>query len=216
MWVKIYLLLLILGSVGCASSQLVVKPVYDEPSGMVGVAANPDSDTLEKNSYNHPIQVEPRIMTEILKRLFLQPGKGLLESSRPAQPLFSSEEISRIGSALLRAFNMAGPRDWVVFASWASSKPSQELEVTSGGMFFLDKNLVILIANYREQVTSEELGINAIHDNPLHPLREMREILLFRPSYYVLDSGTFWTEGGFGPRVTKIILDYQAILDLEG
>ncbi len=201
---------------GCSGPTMTIKTVHDEPSLMVGLTSNPQWGPSERTRYDQPVEIESATWNAIFKRLFFRFGKGFFESSRPVQPLFSSEEIDQIGPALSRTFKNAGQDEWVVFASWGSSKLTQELQVTSGAMFMDDGYLTIFIANFRERVTSEQLGIEAIHDNPLHPLKEVNERLVFRPPYYVIDSGIFWTESGFGPPVGKIILDYQALLDMMG
>jgi len=178
----------------------------------VGLASSPDGSYEAEPRHNHPVEWETGDLQAILKRLAIQEGSGLLDSSRRPQAVFSQEDLTHLIPALQQTFNIARPSDWIVFAVWGSSEQTQGLEVTSGGLFLQDHQLHILLANHRERVSSEEDGIQAIRKNPFHALRDVKGSLLFYPTSYVIESRNNWILTGFESPVSEIILDYQALL----
>ena len=204
--------ILLAWTVGCANPGFIIQPVEDEPSLLVGLASSPDSSSEAEPRHDHPVEWETGDLQAILKRLAIQEGSGLLDSSRRQQAVFSQEDLNHLIPALQQTFNIARPSDWIVFAVWGSSEQTQGLQVTSGGMYLQDQQLHILLANHRERVSSEEVGIQAIRENPFHALRDVKRSLLFYPTNYVTESGNNWIMSGFESPVSEIILDYQALL----
>lgn len=201
---------------GCASPGFIIQPVEDDPSVFVGLASSPEVAAAEPETrHAHPVQWSFADLQAILKRLAVQDGRGFMDASRPAQSLFASEDLPRLIPALQQAFTIARPADWVVFAVWGASPPSQALEVTSGGLYLQDQQLHILLANHRERVSSEEDGIHAIHQNPFRVLRDVKPRLLFFPTDYIKETRTTWLAGGFKPPVSELVLDYHALLEFE-
>jgi len=198
--------------VGCANPGFIIQPVEDEPSLLVGLASSPDGSAEAETRHDHPVEWTTGDLQAILKRLAIQEGSGLLDSSRRQQRVFSPEDLTHLIPALQQTFNIARPSDWIVFAVWGSSEHTQGLQVTSGGMYLQDQQLHILLANHRERVSSEEHGIQAIRKNPFHALRDVKRSLLFYPTSYVLESGNNWIMSGFESPVSELILDYQALL----
>ena len=204
--------ILLVWTVGCANPGFIIQPVEDEPSLLVGLARAPESSSEPETRYDHPVEWSNADLQAILKRLVIQEGSGLLDSSRGLQTVFSPEDLTHLIPAFQKTFNIARPSDWIVFAVWGSSEKTQGLQVTSGGMYLQDQQLHILLANHRERVSSEEEGIQAIHKNPFHALRDVKRSLLFYPTTYVIESGNNWPMSGFGSPVSELILDYQALL----
>lgn len=200
---------------GCANPGLIIQPMEDEPSLFVGLASLPDRTAGTEPRHHHPVEWTTGDLQAILKRLAVQEGRGLMDSSRPPQAVFSPEDLNHLTPALQQAFRDARSSDWIVFAVWGASKPSQVLEVTSGGMYLKDRELHILLANYRERVSSETNGIQAIRKNPFHALRDVKRSLLFYPTSYIIESRNSWLAGGFDAPVSELILDYQALLASE-
>ena len=211
----IILAIFLLGITGCASPGFIVQPVKDDPSLFVGTARASDGASAE-TPYTHPVVWDSADLQAILKRVAIQDGSGLMDASRHPQAVFSQEDLRQLIPALQQAFSLAGPSDWVVFAVWGASQPSQALEVTSGGLFLQEQHLHILVANHRERVSSEEEGIQAIRQNPLSRLRDVKRNLLFFPTNYIVASGQIWLAGGFDSPVSEVILDYQGLLESEG
>jgi hypothetical protein len=204
--------ILLAWTVGCANPGFIIQPVEDEPSLLVGLASSPDGSSEAQARHDHPVEWTTGDLQAILKRLAIQEGSGLLDSSRRPQAVFSQEDLTHLIPALQQTFNIARPSDWIVFAVWGSSEQTQGLEVTSGGMYLQDQQLHILLANHRERVSSEEDGIQAIRENPFHALRDVKRSLMFYPTSYVMESGNNWIMSGFESPVSEIILDYQALL----
>ena len=203
---------LIVWTVGCAIPGFIVQPVEDDPSLFVGLASSSDGASDTETRHDHPVEWTTGDLQAVLKRLAIQEGSGLLDSSRRQQAVFSQEDLTLLIPALQQTFKIARPSDWIVFAVWGGSPKTQGLEVTSGGIFLQDQELHILLANHRERVSSEEDGIQAIRKNPFHALREVKRSLLFYPNNYVIESGNNWIMSGFESPVSEIILDYQALL----
>ena len=204
--------ILLAWTVGCANPGFIIQPVEDEPSLLVGLTSLPDGSSEAQTRHDHPVEWTTGDLQAILKRLAIQEGSGLLDSSRRPQAVFSQEDLTHLIPALQQTFNIARPSDWIVFAVWGSSEQTQGLEVTSGGMYLQDQQLHILLANHRERVSSEEDGIQAIRENPFHALRDVKRSLMFYPTSYVMESGNNWIMSGFESPVSEIILDYQALL----
>ena len=204
--------ILLAWTVGCANPGFIIQPVEDEPSLLVGLTSLPDGSSEAQTRHDHPVEWTTGDLQAILKRLVIQEGSGLLDSSRRPQAVFSQEDLTHLIPALQQTFNIARPSDWIVFAVWGSSEQTQGLEVTSGGMYLQDQQLHILLANHRERVSSEEDGIQAIRENPFHALRDVKRSLMFYPTSYVMESGNNWIMSGFESPVSEIILDYQALL----
>jgi len=204
--------ILLVWTVGCANPGFIIQPVEDDPSLLVGLASSPDGASDTKAWHDHPVEWTTGDLQAVLKRLAIQEGSGLLDSSRKQQAVFSPEDLIHLIPALQHTFNMARPSDWIVFAVWGSSEKTQGLQVTSGGMFLQDQQLHILLANHRERVSSEEDGIQAIRKNPFHALRDVKRSLLFYPTSYVVESRSNWIMSGFESPVSELVLDYQALL----
>ena len=204
--------ILMVWTVGCANPGFIIQPVEDDPSLLVGLASSPDSSSEAETRHDHPVEWTAGDLQAILKRLAIQEGSGLLDSSRRPQTVFSQEDLTDLIPALQQTFNIARPSDWIVFAVWGSSEHTQGLQVTSGGMYLQDQQLHILLANHRERVSSEEHGIQAIRENPFHALRDVKRTLLFYPTSYVMESGNNWIMSGFESPVSELVLDYQALL----
>ena len=204
--------ILMVWTVGCANPGFIIQPVEDDPSLLVGLASSSDGSSETETRHDHPVEWTTGDLQAVLKRLAIQEGSGLLDSSRKQQAVFSPEDLTHLIPALQQTFKIARPSDWIVFAVWGSSEKTQGLEVTSGGLFLQDQQLHILLANYRERVSSEEDGIQAIRKNPFHVLSEVKRTLLFYPTNYVMESGNNWIMSGFESPVSELVLDYQALL----
>jgi hypothetical protein len=204
---------LMLWMVGCASPGFIIQPVEDEPSLLVGLARVSDGSLDAETRHDHPVSWSHADLQATLKRLVIQEKGGLMDSSVAPRAVFSPEDLTTLIPALRDTFNIARPRDWIVFAVWGASEHTQGLEVTSGGMYLQDQRLHILLANHRERVSSEEDGIQAIHRNPFRALRDVKGTLMFYPTSYVIASRNNWIIGGFESPVSELILDYQALLD---
>ncbi|MDR4493140.1 MAG: hypothetical protein R3B74_01715 [Nitrospirales bacterium] len=207
-------LLLVMG--GCAGPDFIVQPVEDDPSVFVGLARLPEGTSEPESRHAHPVQWSSADLLALLKRLAVQEVRALMDASRPAQSVFASEDLPRLVPALQQAFAIARPADWVVFAVWGASTPSQALEVTSGGLYLRDQQVHFLLANHRERVSSEEKGIHAIQQNPFRVLRDVQRRLLFFPDYVITETRTTWLAGGFKASVSELVLDYRALLEFKG
>ena len=205
--------ILLVLSVGCTGGSIfITRPVEDEPSLLVGLTTYHDKAKAAEVRHDHPVDWSEADLLAILKRLVIQEGSGLLDSSSPRQAVFSPEDLSTLIPALRKTFKLATPADWIVFAVWGSSGTAQALEVTSGGMYLQDQRLHILLANHRERVSSEREGIQAIHNNPFRAMKDVKRRLMLYPASDVIESRSTWIAGGFDSPVSELILDYQALL----
>jgi hypothetical protein len=203
---------LIVLSVGCTGPIFITRPVEDELSLLVGLTAYHDESKASEVRHDHPVEWSTADLQAILKRLVIQEGSGIMDSSRPLQAVFSPDDLTTLIPALRETFKIARPSDWISFAIWGSSGTSQALEVTSGGMYIQDQRLHIILANHRERVSSEQEGIQAIHNNPFRVMKDVKRRLMFHPTSYVIESRNNWIAGGFESPVSELILDYQALV----
>ncbi len=206
---------LIMWCVGCGSPVFITQAIEDEPSLLVGLARYHDEAEATAIRHDHPVEWSIADLEAILKRLVIQEGGGLMDGSRSPKAVFTPEDLTHLIPALQHTFRMARPSDWIVFAVWGESEHTQGLEVTSGGLFLQDQQLHILLANHRERISSEE-GIQAIHNNPFHAFRDIKRNLLFYPTSVVMASRNNWIMSGFEAPVSELILDYQALLAVNG
>ena len=204
---------LIIACFGCADSRLITRAVQDGPSLFVGLSSYNNPENFTEVRHQHPMDWSESALRAILTGLFIQKRGGLMDASKLPEAIFSPEDMVHITSALRETFKIARPSDWIVFALWGASQPSQTLEVTSGGMFLKDQRLHIILANHRERVSSEKEGIKGIRDNPLRSLRDVRiGQLVFDPAKYMIDSRDNWLAGGYESPVSELILNLQALL----
>ncbi len=208
--------ILLLACVGCAEPMFSTRAVQDEPSLLVGLASYTDSEKLAMVRHNHPVDWSETDLRAILARLLVQERGGIMDPTKPPEEVFSPEEISHLVPPLREAFKVAGPSEWIVFALWSSSKESQALEVTSGGMFLQAQRLHIILANHRERVSSEQEGITGIHRNPFRSLQDIKKgTLTFDPIRYVIDSRDNWIAGGYQSPASELVLDLKRLLAMD-
>jgi len=205
---------LLLACVGCAGPMFNTRPVQDEPSVFVGLASHNDPEKRSLGQHHHPKEWSETDLHAILTRLLVQKQGGIMDPLTHPRAVFSPDEILQLTPALRKTFKLAGPSDWVVFALWGSSQTSQALEVTSGGMFLENQRLHIILANYRERVSSEEDGIKGIRRNPFRSLRDIKKgKLLFDPARYIISSQDNWIAGGYDSPASELVLDLKSFLD---
>ena len=213
---KILAGVLLLYCVGCAGPTFVTRPVQDDPSVLVGLASYHDPEKGALVWHDHPREWSEAELSAILTRLRVQERGGLMDPTRPPRAVFSSEDMTHLLPGLRKSFRKASHSDWVVFALSSSPRRPQGLEVTSGGMFLKDQAFHVILANDRERISSKPDAVNAIHRNPLHPLRDVKGTLTFTPATYVIDSRTNWLAGSFESPVNEIVLDHKAFLAAAG
>lgn len=203
----------LLTCVGCADSIFRTQPLNDEPSLFVGLASFEDPEKLTSIHHNHPMEWSDGDLRMILAGVYVQKRGGIMDPSKPPEAVFSSDDIILLTPALREAFKVARPSDWIVFALWGSSPKTEALEVTSGGMFLQDQRLHMILANHREQVSSEREGIKGIRSNPLRSMRDLTKgKLIFDPARYMIDSRDNRMAGGHDSPASELILDFKALL----
>ena len=113
-----------------------------------------------ESQYDHPVEWAEPDIAAILGRLLLQQETGILGQHRSLEPVWSSDEVAQLTPALHTAFRQAQTREWVSFAFLQPS--GTNLVVTSGGFFFKDRQMHVVLANYREIIHEYAVDIELV------------------------------------------------------
>lgn len=193
----------------CAGPTFSMRPVHSDPSWLVRLDTYADPGKAAELRHDHPAEWTEAELRAILSRLLLQERVGLLEKKPPPRPVFSSDEVSQLTPRLQQAFRMVRPSEWVSFCATRQTGGGQE--VTSGGFFFEERRLHVLVANHREPVSPE--GAEAVRANPVSALKGTGNTVTFDPARFVLATQTSWLGGYSGAAASEMILDQTAFLE---
>jgi len=195
----------------CAGPDFSTRAVHSDQTWLVRLDTYADPGKAAELRHDHPAEWTEAELSAILSRLLLQERVGLLEKKPPPQPVFSADEVAQLAPRLQQAFRMARPTEWIVFCFIRSTGTAQE--VTSGGFFLQDRHLHVIVASYREPVSSGQDGTEAVRANPLQALKRTGRTLTFDPPTYALASPENWLGGYAGAPASELILDQSAFLE---
>ena len=206
--------LLLLGatlfSVGCAGPALTTRIVQEEPTRFVrldslGIAG-------ESSVHNdHPVDWTVGELSDILSRLLIEDRGGLLDSVQTPWPVFSLEEIAFLGPAIKNSFERALPNEWVAF--YLTTPRSDDLALTSGGIFISQSQMHMVLANHHTILSKESDDLAEVRKNPFHSVKGIGGILSFESLRYVLRRQSNWA-GGHRASASELILDHRGFLEL--
>ena len=194
----------------CASAPpaLSTRPIQTESTWFVRLDASPDPDQVKPAQYDHPLDWAESDIAAVLGRLLVQQETGILGRHRSLEPLFSSDEVAELTTAFHAAFRQAKRQEWVSFAVLQPS--GTNLIVTSGGLFFKDGHLHVVLANYRERIHQYAVDINLVRKNPLRSVRGVNGRLTFNPAQFVTETTTNWA-GHSNEPASEIALDHRGV-----
>jgi hypothetical protein len=201
--------MLLLCSAGCASPGFTTQPVRSDPQIFVGLSSFQDRVEAAAVRHEHPVTWTEGDLRAILGRLLIQERGGLMDSTKPPRPVFTSEELARLIPALRQAFEAARPADWVAFVLSDRAAPTGPSLLTSGALAVEQRRLHMILANHREPVST---SMEEIRRSPFRPLRALRGGLTFDPPLYIVNTQTNWLGGTSGAAASELVLDYSAFL----
>lgn len=119
--------------------------------------------------FSHPFELDPEEWSEILAAIYVQkikPGFLISEGKGPEEPAFTTEEIHYLSTTLPKAFVQAQPDEIIVYAL-SHSAASPLSEISTGGLFFKNDRLHVILANHRLPVSMPSIR-ELIWDHPLY------------------------------------------------
>ncbi|MEW6542203.1 MAG: hypothetical protein AB1411_01180 [Nitrospirota bacterium] len=200
----------LLACLGCAGPALVSRDVQNEPALLIRLDAYADPAGVAEVKNDHPAVWADGDLEAMLGRLLVEERAGLLEKVPPPEPVFSPDEARLLAPGVRRAFQMAGPPEWIVFAVARQAGGGQT--VTSGGLFLKDQLLHVVIANHREPVASGSDGLKQVRAHPLRALKRTGKTLGFNPPKAVVSSAESWPAGYGGTPAAALVLDLPTFM----
>ena len=200
---------LLFACAGCAGPTIASRVINNDSAGLVRLDTFTDAEKASELAYDHPVAWAAGDLSMILSRVSVQERKGLLEESPTAQPAFFSDQIRLLTPQLQAAFKMARPSEWIAFYV---APPTGSPEITSGAFFVKRGQLHIIIANHRDQVSTDQRSTELVRLNPLHSLHGRALRLTFDPQRYVVGTQANWRAGSHGTPASELLLDYPAFL----
>ncbi len=203
-----FLFLFLLVCSGCTGVILTSRDVQ-QSSGWVIRLDSFQSSEASRVVYDHPVSWQADDLSAILTRLFLEERLGMMDTAKPAKPVFSPEELTLIQPAIRRAFQEASGREWIAFL--LIEPQGAEAGVTSGALFVERQKLHVVVANHHTLVakTSEELA--RVRANPLYSIQGSGGVVAFEPPRFGLGTKANWS-GGHRASASELILDHTAFL----
>lgn len=168
---------------------------------------SPDRNTLH---YQHPATWKDEDLFVILDQLFLEQRMGLMDEPKPAQNVFSPDELQRILPSIQEAFHAALPHEWVAFLI-ALPRGQAERAVTSGGLFHEGDRLHVVVANHRTLLPMQSNELVKIRGNPMYSVNGSGGTLGIEPRRFVLSTKANWS-GGYRASASELVLDHHGYL----
>jgi hypothetical protein len=181
--------------VGCITAA-PPRGVYHDPTTALAI----QQDSKAGPGHNHPAQIKPEVIQQVLNGVQIQSRKSFLVPSLITGgpqfvPAFSRDEQTALAPQLSRALAEAKPDELVTFYRRVST-PTIGLAITSGGLFVHDQYLYVILANartlpsegMREGVTYE---IDPV-DNPLLPISRTSFRATFVPATSMVPEDERW------------------------
>ena len=182
-------------AIGCTAAP-PPRAVYQDQTTALAI----QQDSKAGPGHNHPAQLRPEVIRQVLDGIRIQSRKAFLVPSLitggpPFVPAFSKEEEAVLAPHLSRALAEAKPDELVTFYRRVSTS-TVGLAITSGGLFVHDQHLYVILANartlpseaMREGLTSE---IDPI-DNPLLPISRTSFRATFEPATSIVPEDERW------------------------
>ena len=153
------------GCAGTSSPATIVCGTCEEPGRFVRLQAY-DSQAFLVNQagFSHPLNLSPKDWKPILASIRVY-ADLFFPIETTEQPAFTPEEIDYLSMTLSRAFAKAEPRDWVIF-SLSQPSPASVTEMTTGAWYAEGTTLHLLLANYRADVSMNNIR-DVVERDPL-------------------------------------------------
>jgi hypothetical protein len=181
--------------IGCTTAP-PPRAVYHDPTTALAI----QQDSKAGPGHNHPAQISPEVIQQILDGVRIQSRKAFLVPSLITggpqfASAFSKDEQTTLAPHLSRALAEAKPEELVTFYRRVST-PTIGLAITSGGLFVHDKYLYVILANART-LPSESMREGLTYeidpvDNPLLPISRTSFRATFVPATSMVPEDEHW------------------------
>ncbi|WP_447970996.1 hypothetical protein [Nitrospira sp. M1] len=182
----VFVLVLSLSVVGCATSEFFTVTIYDSPERVVRLQTKSLEDT--GGGYSHPASISVEQMTRVLTGLYVEVGYTPFSKSGTRRKAFSDSEIKFFAPLFVRGLEQATPEEVVTFFETAEISDLQEA-TTSGGVFVREDALYIILSNHG--VKTAIWKDNDQYEppqrlSPLEPMAPEPGRLVFEPAEFML------------------------------
>jgi len=164
-----------LWSLGCAAPR-VTRLIYEEGEAGKSETFVRLDHVANGERFDHPAQVPPAHMRELLASVAMQRQTGLLSVIFAEKPFraFSDAELDLFSVQFSKALAEATPEEQAVFYINAPES-NERFRITSGGVYVRQGKLVVIFANYHYPVLWSDssgmhasVSISSSRDNPLY------------------------------------------------
>ncbi len=180
-------ILLGLAICSCMSYTPTTRFLVEQPDKTVGMEITYREGSPE---YSHPAHLPPEILDKILQHVEVQPSSLLdrmVGGSSTTQTAFSEEQRRFFSNHLSQALKRATSLETVTFY-WATPRGNGIWELTSGGLYFQDHNLHLVLPNFRQTVTRQHPP-HHIREDPLLPLDQpLHSLTAIKPAQQMTHS----------------------------
>ncbi len=175
---------------GCAIPHVPYRTVYEDPVNYVRLEID-DSVLAEwpPGHHTHPKVFTADQVASILNGMAVQEHRfwiqEWIQGKAPLVPAFKREEVALLAPQLAEAFASAKYNERVTFYL---SQPQTSVKriITSGGMYFQDNHLHVLLGNWQTLYGIPTYGMIYDRRYPMRPTAAKGFNLLFEPSDAVI------------------------------
>ena len=183
-----FLALLCVISAACSTTAPTGKILFDDPNGTVFLQSIPDRSIQA----THPINLEPALLTEVLKGIEIQTHEvglqNLLSGRSASVPVFSEDQIRFLAPLLAEGLRTATPNEHIEYRVQTtfegSTFESSTTETTAGSLYAYGRQLFVTLSQYQYSPTRAHINVRNINYQSvgLDNTGLKNRILLFTPS----------------------------------
>ena len=149
------LLLLGLGSAGCATPPIPARAVYEDPVRFIRLERDPDSYLERPRSlHSHPARITVEEMAQVLKGLQVRDHRFWLYAMAIGQaewrPVFTDEEVALLAKQTTVALEKADATERIAYYL-SQPQSSIKREITTGGLYLRGTKLHFILSNHHTQ-----------------------------------------------------------------
>lgn len=194
-WLTYGIGIVALFTVGCTTTPLP-RPIYRDMATIIAI----QQDTKAGTGHNHPAQISPDLLQQVLGGIHIQsrksfPGSSLITGGSQPTAAFSKEDLAICTPHLSQGLAKAQPSELVTFYRRISTS-SVGLGITSGGLFVRGQHLYVILANART-LPSEGMREGLLSEidpveNPLLPISRTSFRATFMPATSLVPEDERW------------------------
>lgn len=200
---------------GCAIPHVPYRTVYEDPVNYVRLEI--DDSVLPEwppGHHAHPKVFTADKMASILKGMAVQEYRfwiqEWIQGKAPLVPVFRDDEVALLAPELAEAFAAAQYNERVTFYL---SQPQTSVKriITSGGMYFQDDHLHVLLGNWRILYGIPTYGMIYDRRYPMRPTAAKGFALLFEPSEAVIAQPSSLWDKLFANEKDELVIDMNLL-----